>query len=506
MAKICLSLTAGTIKRDLEILEKYRKFTDIAELRVDCLQPDERFLIRNFPEQAGLPVILTIRRSIDGGHFAGGEGARVNLMAQGLAFAYSDRRRNFAYVDIEEDLDVPSLEEAARTFGTRIIRSWYNLRSAGDGLSAKIRDMRRNPDDLVKISVMINSTADIQRVLRCGRECADHDKILVCLGHYGVYSRILAEKFGSFLSYAGALSEPDLPEWMIGQIDVQKLAGLYRFRDIKASTKVYGILGNSLEVTDEPPFFNTVFKLEGIDAVYVPFPADSAEAFTEIADELDVSGFSVTAPYKEDIVPFLSEQSLEVQETGICNTVSRCSTGWKGTNTGTRGFSNSLLDFLGKKDLKWKKITVIGAGSTARTVTREIHRLGGKALVLNRNIQKARELAVPYKFAWGSLDSRGIEMIEKYSDIIIKAETTGIDENDSGDPLNNYPFLGRETVMDLINKSTQSPFLQRAERSGCRILDGSDMLTRQAQFQYAQFVGREFPRQYISRVQFGRSE
>jgi 3-dehydroquinate dehydratase/shikimate dehydrogenase len=120
VAKLCLCLTAKTIDRNLEILNKYRKYADMAELRVDCLEPNERFLIRRFPEQTDMPVILTIRRDLDGGFFNSGEGARINLMAQGLAYADTDKRRNFAYIDIEEDLNVPSLEEAARAFGTRI--------------------------------------------------------------------------------------------------------------------------------------------------------------------------------------------------------------------------------------------------------------------------------------------------------------------------------------------------------------------------------------------------
>jgi len=125
MAKICLSLTGKTIQQNLDILKKYRKFIDIAELRADCLAPDERLQIRRFPELAGLPVILTIRRISDSGFFTGGESTRIKLFAQGLAYAEADARLNFAYVDIEDDLDVPSLEEAARTFGTRIIRSYH---------------------------------------------------------------------------------------------------------------------------------------------------------------------------------------------------------------------------------------------------------------------------------------------------------------------------------------------------------------------------------------------
>ena len=137
----------------MEILDKNRKYIDVAELRVDCLDPDERFLLRRFPEMAGVPVILTIRRSSDGGHYVGGEGSRITLLAKGLAFAEVDRRRNFAYVDLEEDLNVPSLEEAARAFGTNIIRSWHNLEGVDENIPGRIRQLRRVGNEIIKAAL-----------------------------------------------------------------------------------------------------------------------------------------------------------------------------------------------------------------------------------------------------------------------------------------------------------------------------------------------------------------
>ncbi|MDR1575993.1 MAG: type I 3-dehydroquinate dehydratase [Treponema sp.] len=504
MAKICLCLTANTIERNLEILHKYRRYADLAELRVDCLDPNERLLIRRFPEQAALPVILTIRRDIDGGHFTGGEGTRVNLLARGLAYADADRRRNFAFVDIEEDLNVPSLEEAARTFGTRIIRSYHNTRGVEENLGAKIRNMARTGDELVKAAITANSTPDVLRLLRAGRECAQ-EKILIAMGHYGVYSRILAERFGSYLSYTSALSEPDAPSAAAGQLDVRELADLYRFRKISQHTKVYGVVGRPLKASASPRFFNTVFALEDIDAVYAPFPADSIDGFMELAQELGVSGVSVTVPYKEAVLPFLGEQSAEVQSIGACNTLSRCPAGWFGSNTDTGGFSDSLLEFIGRKNLKRRKITIIGAGGVARAAASEVHRLNGKALILNRTVHKARDLAAPYNFVWGGLDNRGIEMIHKYQDILIQTTSAGMEGSGADDPLEGYAFSGKEAVMDLVYKPEMTPFLKRAAAAGCKYINGYDMLIRQARYQYTQFMGKEFPAQLVSRVQFDRS-
>ena len=499
MAKICLCLTAKTLARNLEVLDKYRKHIDMVELRVDCLEPNERFLIRSFPEQAGLPVILTIRREIDGGHFESGEAARINLMARGLAYANADRRRNFAYLDIEEDLNVPSLEEAARTFGTRIIRSYHNLKDTETDIAAKLRSMRRSADDIVKVAIMANSTWDVLKLLRAGKECTGQEKILVAMGYYGLCSRILAEQFGSFLSYACALSEPDFQPAAPGQIDAQKLEQQYRFRSMSSATKIYGITGYPLTVTHSPYFFNTIFGLEEIDAVYIPFPADSINACMELIEALKVEGLSVTVPYKEAVVPFLSNQTMEVRNIGACNTLCSDRRGWQGVNTDAGGFSDSLLAFTGRPHLKRQRVTVIGAGGSARAVAHELHRMGAKALILNRTLYKARDLAAPYRFAWGGLDNQGIEKMNKYRDIIIQTTSVGMEGSTMGDPVALYSFSGREEVMDLIYKPEMTAFLKRAAEAGCRIQNGFDMLIRQACYQYIRFTGKEFPEHLLPR-------
>jgi len=507
VAKICLCLTAKTLKRNLEILDKYRKYADVTELRVDCLEPDERLLIRRFPEQAGMPVILTIRRDIDGGQFIGGEGVRINLMARGLAFAETDRRRNFAYLDIEDDLDVPSLEEAARTFGTRIIRSYHNARGTDANLTAKIRSMRHSGDEIVKVSVRANTTRDVLHLLKAGKECTDQEKILIGMGHYGTYSRILAEQFGSMMSYTSAFAETDAPPAAPGQLDVQELSKQYRFRTITKNTKVYGITGNPLKATSSPRFFNTIFELEGTDAVYVPFPADSIVDFMEVANHLSLEGVSVTIPYKESVIPFLNSMTDEVQSIGACNTLILTPQGWKGANTDAQGFSGSLLAFLDRENFKRQRVTVIGAGGAARAVVFELHRLGAKVLILNRTAAKAGQLAAPYKFASGGLDERETSKIEKYRDIIIQTTSVGMegsgDSPGSADPLAFYNFSGREEVMDLVYTPKMTPLLKRASSAGCNVLNGYDMLIRQAQHQYTCFTGKEFPGHLLTRIQYG---
>jgi 3-dehydroquinate dehydratase/shikimate dehydrogenase len=473
----------------------------LAELRVDCLEPGERLYIRQFPELAGIPVILTVRRDVDGGYFTGGEGARLKLLANGLSYANADSRLNFTYIDIEEDFNVPSLEEAARTFGTRIIRSCHDLKGAIDDIPSKIRSMKRAGDEIVKVAVSVKSTRDVLNVFRASNTLINQDKILICMGHYGIYSRILAEKFGSFLTYSSALSENVIPG-APGQMDVLELSEMYQFRKITKKTKIYGVVGNPLKTSVSPWFFNAVFNLENADSVYVPFPVTDIDDFMELAQEMDIQGLSITVPYKELVLPHLSEKSEIVKSVDACNTVYRRGEGdtWSGENTDSPGFSMSLLNFLGRKDLKRQKITIIGAGGVSRAVAAEVYKLGGKALILNRTVHKAGNIASRYKFRYGGLDSQGIELMAKYNDIIIQTSSVGMEGYAEADPLELYEFTGKEAVMDLVYTPAQTLFLKRAADAGCRTINGYDMVIRQACLQYANFFGREISKKHILHI------
>jgi 3-dehydroquinate dehydratase/shikimate dehydrogenase len=473
----------------------------MVELRVDYLTPDERFFIRRFPEMAGIPTILTVRRDIDGGNFSEGEWSRIGLLSRGLAFAEVDRRHNFAYIDLEEDLNIPGIEEAARTFGTQIIRSHHNMNGMDIDLANKIRRMRRVGDEIVKLAVTPHSLEEVHAVLRASKETKNIKKILICMGGFGLCTRILADKFDSLITFTSAKGECDAPKAAPGQIDPAELVKFYRFRNINSQTRIYGITGYPLKATFSPDFFNFIFTLEKTNAVYLSFPAVSMQSFMSLAEDIGLSGASVTIPHKEKIVPFLAEKSDKVRSVGACNTVVRNEAGgWKGYNTDVLGFSDSLLHFIGKNNLKGKKVTIVGAGGVARAIASEVFHLKGKALILNRTAIRARDIAESFAFNWGGLDPAGIALIDKYDDIIIQTTSVGMEPDVNADPLEIYKFSGKEIVMDVIYKPAETALLRRASRAGCRVLNGYDMFVRQAQYQYQFFMGKEFPAGLMSQI------
>ena len=199
---------------------------------------------------------------------------------------------------------------------------------------------------------------------------------------------------------------------------------------------------------------------------------------------------------------------------GACNTIFRPAQGdlpanirlsagtgiWYGDNSDSAGFSASLLEFLKKENLKRQKVTIIGAGGAARAAAAGVYKLGGKALILNRTMHKARNIATEYNFRWGGLDSRGVELMAKYSNIIVQATSVGMEGFEDADPLELYTFRGDEYVMDLIYTPAETRFLERASAAGCKTINGYDMVIRQACMQYVNFMGQDVPHQFLSRI------
>ncbi|GMO53567.1 MAG: type I 3-dehydroquinate dehydratase [Termitinemataceae bacterium] len=507
MSKICLCLTGKTIKDNLQLIERYRKYIDIAELRVDFLTTEEKFYIRRFPELAGLPVILTVRRKSDGGLYDRGESSRIILLSNALAFAKQDKRCNFAYVDLEDDLEIPSLEEVARAFGTRIIRSYHNLTGTDEDLLSRFNSLYHVGDEIAKVAVTANNLDDVKKVFDTSYQLKGKEKIIIAMGDAGLCTRVLSEKLGSAITYTSAKNDKEFPIAASGQVDPIELCGFYRFRSIDKETAVYGISGYPLTVTSSPEFFNSVFKRTKRNAVYLRFPSASIKSFIEAARKINIQGASVTIPHKESLLEYLYDYSDSVEKIGACNTIFNKEGKFLGFNTDAIGFSDSLLNFINKKTLKGYRVTVIGAGGASRAVVSELARLNARVLIINRNIIKAAELAKKYNFKSAGIDIDGIKRIKKFSDIIINTTSVGMetfgtpanrsdDKNESNsknDPINQYKFSGREIVMDIIYKPPMTPLLKRASFSGCRVLNGFDMLERQAMAQYKIFFGEEYP-------------
>lgn len=492
-SKICLCLTGKTLDEDIRYVNKYRDFIDLVELRADCLTEDQQLKIREFPQMIDVPAILTVRRKSDGGNFSAGEGSRAVIMAKGLAYANLDKTKNFAYIDLEDDFNVPSIEEAARAFGIRIIRSFHNITGPVQHIEFKIQGMSRFNDEIYKIAFKPNSLSDVSRLFKEAEKLEKKDVILIAMGSFGFATRVLSGKLNSFITFTSPSHESGALQAAPGQIDPETLCKLYNFRNINEDTKIFAVTGFPLAATKSPLIHNKGYQLAGINCVYLPVPAARPEEILDFSSALGIRGLSVTVPHKETIMPFLDDISPSAIKIGSCNTIFRKNGKLYGTNTDADGFSKALLDFLGRKNLKGMKISIIGAGGAAKAVAYGVHALRGKACIFNRSLEKAKKLASAYGFKFASLDISSSNLLSKYSDLIIQTTPIGMLPEPDKDPIPFYSFKGHEILYDIIYEPSETKVMKRARDAGCRVSNGFSMLVHQGALQFEFFTGMQYP-------------
>jgi 3-dehydroquinate dehydratase/shikimate dehydrogenase len=438
---------------------------------------------------------LTIRRKTDGGNFMEGEANRTMLFARGLAFADTDKSKNFAFVDFEEDFYVPSLQDAAMAFGTRIIRSCHNMHETIPNIALKLANMRVTGYEIAKIACKVNSLAEVTTMFREARKIKGSEHIVCAMGPFGLPSRILSTFFNSYLMYVSP-SEMLKNTAEIGHIDPATLEAVYHFHRIGAATKIFGVTGYPLTQTRSPEIHNAGYARHGMNSVYIPIRASTIEETLEFADTLGIRGLSVTIPHKESVLKYLSAKSDVVQKIGACNTMVRTPDGWYGDNTDAKGLELALLDFLKVKNFSGMRIAIIGAGGAAKAAAYAVKKLKGKACIFNRTITKAKLLAEQYGFKWARLNSDSFSLLEKYSELIIQTTSKGMGSVDAStrdnDPLYFYNFSGKETLYDIIYTPDVTPVMARAAQAGCRTAGGFSMLQHQGYEQFLLFTGETY--------------
>ena len=491
-----MTLTGKTLAEDAELAKKYEKKIDLVELRVDCLDEEEQLYIRRFPSMVPVPCVLTIRRTIDGGHFVGSEFSRTTLFGKALAFAQTDRSKNFAYVDFEEDFYVSGIQEAAMAFDIKIIRSFHNMTGTVTNLQERARSMIRTGFEIPKIAFKPDSLNDVTNMFREGQSMVQ-DHIFVAMGDLGLPTRILSVKSNSYLTFVSP--EETLGNLSgIGHITPNTLNDLYRFKSINDETDIYGIIGWPLKKTNSPEIHNQGYIGHGMNAVYVPIRTQTVPEALSFCKQVGVKGLSVTVPHKEDVMFYLSEISPEAKTIGAVNTIVKNpkDDSWLGYNTDAYGFQRSLEEFLETNKLKKQKVAIIGAGGAAKAIAYVIKQMGGKACIFNRTLSSAKTLAEKYGFDYSDLSPSCIDKLNSYSSLII--QTTSVGMNSDGisstetDPIHFYNFKGSEKVFDIIYTPAVTPVMKRAAQAGCMTCNGLKMLQYQGYRQFKIFTGEDY--------------
>ena len=501
MGSVCLSLTASSIRENLELAAANHPWIDMAELRADFLDPAERGDLASFPARLAeaapeVETILTFRRREDGGRADCSESDRRAILGAALA-------GGFGYIDLEDDVydesPTSAILRAVRAGRTRLIRSCHDFNGTPDGMVPTMLRMGRD-GAVPKLAATPTDSRDLLHLFQAYEALAGTPFVLVGMGQIGVPSRILCLAYGATWTYASA---PQAHAAAPGHLSPRELVETYRVRDLSRRTALFGVVGNPIGHSRSPQFHNERFRSAGRNAVYLPFQAADFLRFRRLAESLGVCGLSVTLPHKESAAALASgreepapgDTDPAVIATGACNTLLRSGDGWRGLNTDVPGF----LAPLERRSLP-ERATVIGAGGVARAAVYALMSRGVAVLIVNRTAPRADALAhaMHRHFPDGHVETaplapEAVPRIRAFSDLMVQTTSLGMSPREDADPVSFFAFAGSEMVYDLVYNPEKTALLARAAQAGCTIISGKEMFDAQAEAQAQAFAAYTEP-------------
>ena len=473
---------------------------DIIELRLDTVA-DVATAIQIQQSFEKATFLLTRRPERQGGHNEEEDATRLNWLNEG-------RGDRGSWVDLEADTDAAALRYwFLEHDASHVILSQHDFKTRPANLTKTFVEMQQSPAAVAKLAWQARSIRDNVEAFEL-MQAGPKPTIAICMGEAGAISRILAKKFGAFLTFA---SLSDTSATAPGQLTIDQLKQTFRWDRLKPTTKVYGVVGSPVGHSMSPAIHNAGFDAIDFDGIYVPLLVqpgyESFKAFIETFRAfapLDLRGLSITIPHKENALRYAREAGgFEIdplaERIGAVNTYAL---GEDGRNVALSTDYAAILDTItsalgiDRDGLSKLRVAVVGAGGTGRTAVAALAHYGASVTVFNRNPERAHELATDFNGKSGRVIAAPIEMLcHVEADVFVNTTSVGMSPNsdasifDEGVP----KLTASSLVFDTVYNPLETKLLTVAKHHGARTAGGIEMFIRQAAGQFALWTGVSAP-------------
>ena len=229
----------------------------------------------------------------------------------------------------------------------------------------------------------------------------------------------------------------------------------------------FGLIGHPLGHSFSKAYFTAKFEREGLDCEYQNYDIEDVS----IIKQSNLTGFNVTIPYKESIIPYLDELDPTAKEIGAVNTVKALPDGrLKGYNTDVIGFESSWI--ASAKGLAMTTTAlVLGTGGASKAVQYVLRKHRIAFHLVSRNPEKG-----DYTYAQLTPD------IIKEHLLIINTTPVGMAPNIGMAPDIPYEAISdKHLLIDLIYNPEETLFLRHGKKHGANTVNGLTMLYSQAE-------------------------
>ena len=252
---------------------------------------------------------------------------------------------------------------------------------------------------------------------------------------------------------------------------------------IGPETARFAVLGQSLPHTWSPYIHNSLFDAAGLDAVYLPVtvPPERLGSVTDVFRSC-FSGFNVTIPYKEKILPFLDDVDEAARVCGAVNTVEIRNGRMIGHITDGLG----MLRAIEERGVETHQadVLILGGGGAARVAGYAFLSRGGRVTFAVRDAQKgnalAHALAQTQQDGLHRLSVRPLADCAEAHDILINCTPVGMYPHVDACPVSADAIARCRAVFDAVYNPRETRLLALAKQNGLPAIEGLGMLFYQA--------------------------
>ena len=237
--------------------------------------------------------------------------------------------------------------------------------------------------------------------------------------------------------------------------------------------KQFGLIGKNIEYSFSRKFFSEKFssdnKYSNYD--YTNYDIKSIHDLNNVFNSKNLCGLNVTIPYKEKIISFLDKISDEAEQIGAVNTICFENGSKVGYNTDIFGFTESLK--VNKID-NIDSALILGTGGAAKTI---IYFCNKNNIPFNIVSRQESNLNLSYN----ELN----EDIFKKRVLIVNCTPLGTYPDINKCPKLPYDLINKENILfDLVYNPSETLFMKKGKKIGCKTLNGYEMLRLQAEMSW----------------------
>lgn len=241
--------------------------------------------------------------------------------------------------------------------------------------------------------------------------------------------------------------------------------------------KILGVLGEKLPHTYSPYINKRIMELINVEGAYTKFelPLGHMEKFIDGVKILNIGGFNVTIPYKEEVMQYLDHISSEAKNIGAVNTVANIDGKLYGYNTDYFGFSNTLK--VNNITIKDKIVVILGSGGASKAIRDVAINESAKAIyIVSRNSKDSTHVTSNDKVRVINYD----QLLDIKGDVLVNSTPVGMSPKVGISPVGPEIIKDYEAVVDIVYNPKETEFLRLGKELGKIAAGGLCMLIGQA--------------------------